>query len=189
MAQVYPETPAQKGGIRPGDVIFDINGQAIDSGVRLQGVVERLKIGESYAVTILRDGKRQSIDVRLEAMPGDFGRDAMAAAPEESSEPSPRSASSAKLGIDVTDLTAEVRRQLRLEESLSGVLVKSADPQGAAYAAGVRTGQIIQRVGTTEVTSVAEFETALSNASGEDGILLFVRTSAGSRFLVVHPNE
>ncbi len=189
ISDVFHGGPAQKGGLVAGDVILKVDGKRIKNGIELQGIVERLKIGQKYPVEILRDGKRQTIEVTLDAMPKQFGQRTIAQSPGSADPHQQETASSKKLGLEVTDLTPETRRQLGLDSSIQGVLVKTIDPQGPAFEAGVRQGHVIQRVGTTPVKSVAEFEEAIQKASGKEGILLFIRSRSGSRFLVVHPKE
>jgi serine protease Do len=187
VAQTFPSSPAKKAGLQSGDVILDINGQQVSSGVDLQGIVERLEIGKTYPVQILRDGERTSINVTLEEMPKQFAKAAPEAetpAPEE-----PQTAAAKSLGLEVSDLTPEIRKGLSLEEDVEGVVVTSVESGGPAAEKGISQGVIIQRVGTTPVKSAEEFNRAVEKASGENGILLLVRSGEATRFVVVEPTE
>ncbi|MFV0444901.1 MAG: Do family serine endopeptidase [Planctomycetaceae bacterium] len=189
VAQTFPDSPAQKAGIQPGDVILDVNEAPVDSGVALQGIVERLKIDTQYPIQLLRDGQRKSIPVRLEAMPEQFASSPARRSSNEAKPQPTESKASGVLGVEVAELTADVRQQLGLEEAVSGVVVTNVTPDGPAAEKGVNRGDVVERIGTTPVTSVAEFDAAVSKASGQNGILLLLRTSTGTRFVVVPPRS
>jgi serine protease Do len=67
--EVRPNSPAEKAGLSPGDVVLLLNGEKVTDPAALQGIVEQLTIGKSYPLEILRDGKRQTLTVTIEAMP------------------------------------------------------------------------------------------------------------------------
>jgi serine protease Do len=71
--QVFPNTPGQKGGLRKGDVITAIAGKPIGSTLKMQSVVADLPPGKATTVTVLRDGRAQTLRVTIEEQPGDFG--------------------------------------------------------------------------------------------------------------------
>lgn len=74
VAQVVPGTPAQKAGIRTGDVITKVNDQTITSAPQLRNAVRRAGVGKDIAITVQRDGNTKTLHVRLEAAPqGEFG--------------------------------------------------------------------------------------------------------------------
>jgi S1-C subfamily serine protease len=68
---------------------------------------------------------------------------------------------------------------------MEGALIAEVDPNGVAYAAGLRTGMLVLKVGKQEVKSAAEFDAAVKKQSLKDGVLLLVRTKAGNRFVVL----
>ena len=187
VAQTVGDGPAQQAGIRSGDVILDIGGQQVSNSVRLQGIVERLEIGKTYPVNLLRDGERTTIDVELAEMPEKFGRNQTSSSDDE--KPEPESSASERLGIDVADLTGDVRESLGLEDSVEGVVITSVDPTGPSAEKGVAVGEVVLRVGTTTVSSVADFNAALESTPGRTGVLLLLQSGRGTRFIVVEPRE
>lgn len=190
VGQTTPDGPAQAAGLKSGDIILDVNGQKVAGGTALQGIVERLDIGKSYPVHILRDGKRETVNVTVQEMPKKFAaaRSAEAAAPQEDKAPA-KTQSSEKLGLTVSDLTADLRKGLRIDDKVEGVVVTEVDEDGPAAEKGISQGDVIERVGTTTVSSAKDFEAAVSKASGGNGVLLFVRSGGSTRILVVHPRE
>lgn len=189
VSQTFASSPAQKAGLQPGDVILDINGVAVDSGVALQGIVERLEIDADCQVQVLRNGERVTVPVHLEAMPTEF---AGVPAPRSAERPrgkAPETTSSDLLGLAVAELTAEIRQQLELGDDVAGVVVTEVAEGGPAADKGVSRGDVIQRVGTTPVASVAEFDAAVAKAAGQNSILLLLRQGAGTRFVVISPRK
>ncbi len=73
MTEVRPNTPAAKAGLKPADVILDFAGKAVSSPRQLQGLVEMSKVGSSEPLTVLRDGKRMTLNVNCAEQPADFG--------------------------------------------------------------------------------------------------------------------
>lgn len=176
---VFPKSPADKAGLEPGDVILSVNGEKIVDPKQLQQVVERLDIGKPSHFQILREGKPQELAVTIEQMPADFGMAKHSEEPEEKSEQK-----FDNLGLELQDLTAELAKQLDLGE-LKGVVVVGVKEGSPAATYGVRQGDVIEKVGTTPVATVAEFEAAEQKLSLKDGIVLHIRTAEGKRFIIV----
>lgn len=185
VTQVMPGSPASNAELQPGDVILTLDGRNVDSPKDLQSIVERLEIGKSYALTVLRDGERVNLKIAVAEMPRDYGIAEVGPSGEKNGE-SPREQSFEELGIEITELTPEVAEQLGVKEA-KGVVITSVEPGSPADRNGLRTGQIIEKVGTQEVSSPEEFREALKGTSVEKGVLLLVRTpGAGTRFVVIN---
>ena len=103
---------------------------------------------------------------------------------ESSQSDAQRPAQFNELGIEVAPLTASVAEQLGLA-STEGVVVTSVAPGSPAAAAGIAESTVIVRVGKRPITNVDEFEAALEQESIDRGVLLLVRDSSGSHFIVV----
>jgi len=129
---------------------------------------------------VLRDGKQSTLTAvcRIESSAADTGSD----------RPAAETASSDfdKLGMRVGPLTDEVAKQLGMP-GVKGVVITSVDQGGPAARAGLTGGMVITEVRRTAVHSVKELETAIAKESTSAGVLLLVRTGAGSRFVVVKP--
>ncbi len=179
VSEVMPSTPAAAAGLQVGDVILAFAGRPVGEPRQLQEVVERSPIGSSQRVEILRDGKRLTLSVKLEALPEDYE---VASRPQGA--PGSTRYRNSDLGLGVTELTDQLARQLGFE-GLSGVVVSDVEPGGLAATAGVREGMLIMRVGKRPVKSVAEFREALQGESIEEGVLLLLRTADGNRFVVL----
>ncbi len=187
VAQVFPGSPSQKADVRPGDVIIDVGGSSVLNSVSLQGIVEQLAIGESYPVTVVRGGEQVVLQVQLEQMPDRYSRRTSSTAENGNARQAPTSAAAKTLGLEVAELSSEIRQSLSLADEVQGVVVTAVDPAGPAAEKNVAPGDVIERVGTTPVATVEEFNAAVSSGMGGRGLLLLLRHGEGTRFVVVQP--
>ena len=176
---VMPNSPAEKAGVEPGDVILKLNGQGITDPASLQGAVEQLSVGKSYPLEIIRDGKRQTLTTTIEAMPKSF---AVAESGEETDAPSDSKFD--KLGLDVRTLTKDLAKQLGTTAT-TGVVIAGVDERNVAALSGLKSGDLIEKVGGQAITTAEEYEKALAQSSKADGLVLHIRSTNGKKFFVV----
>ncbi|WP_280554610.1 DegQ family serine endoprotease [Halomonas sp. 25-S5] len=131
IADLDPEGPAARGGLQAGDVILEVNGEAVESASTLPRLIGRVSPGGEVALTLLRDGKRREETITV----GDWPDSEVSAANGQGEEPA-----SARLGIAVQPLEEAERRDLGIE---GGARVREVDPRGAAAQAGIRAGDIL----------------------------------------------
>jgi serine protease Do len=181
---VMPNSPAEKSGLEPGDVILKLDGQPVPDAPTLQGLVEQLTIGKSYPLEVIRDGKRTTLTVGVEAMPAKFSTRG-----ESSREATPKAVSYDDLGLQVSPLTKDLAKQLDLSANVTGVVVTGVKEDSAAANAGVQNGDVVERVGNTPVKTVEEFRKAVDAASLKDGVVLHLRNAEGKRYVIVKQTE
>lgn len=148
VAQVLENGPAAKGGLQVGDVILSMNGQPIVMSADLSHLVGSLKDGEKAKLEIIRNGKRQTLDVAVGPMPDDDADIAAGSSPEGSAE-----RNSNRLGVSVSDLTAEQKKTLELK---GGVVIKEVQ-DGPAAMIGLRPGDVISHLNNQAVASAKQF--------------------------------
>lgn len=146
VAQVLENGPAAKGGLQVGDVILSMNGQPIVMSADLPHLVGGLKDGEKAKLEIIRNGKRQNLDISVGALPDDDVD--IGAGTEGSAE-----RSSNRLGVSVADLTAEQKKSLELK---GGVVIKEVQ-DGPAAMIGLRPGDVISHLNNQAIGSAKEF--------------------------------
>jgi serine protease Do len=151
--------PAEKAGVKTGDVILSVNGKDVERSVQLPGVISAIKPGDSADVEVWRDGKTRTLAVKVE----EFQEETQKVANRDVEEP----AKADKLGLSVRPLGAEERKGAETEGYL---LVE--DVTGAAAKAGVRPGDVILGVNGKPVKSVAELKSATAGASKNVAILI-----------------
>jgi len=161
--------PADKAGIRHGDVVVEINGQPIRNNRELIDTISYLPVGSEVKLTILRDGKRQTVTARTEERPPDGeGADVESSSPEEPVRD--------KLGLSVQELTPELRRQYGLPESIRGVIVTFVKNVSPAGEANINEGDVISEVQGRRVNNIADFRAAVNNVRSGQRLRFYVTT-------------
>lgn len=161
---VQNDLPAQRAGLRIGDIVLSVNGTPIQDHIDLIARLANLRPNEEVTLGILRDGRRQNVDVRL----GEFPRPQVAeqAAPAPQGEPVEQ-----VLGFAVTELTPQLAQRAGYRGE-GGVVVASV-PQGAA-AGAVRQGEIILSVNGRRVRTPADVREAARSISPGSAVALTV---------------
>jgi serine protease Do len=180
VADVTAKSPAEKAGLKSGDLITEFNGKPVRDSRHLKLQVGQTAPGEKVAVKALRDGKIKSFEVTLKEIP----QSELAAKSDKSDSIS----EDALNGVTVGEIDAAARRQLSLPRDLKGALVTNVDQDSAAYEAGLRAGDIIQEINRKPVQN-AEEAVALSEKIIDKTTLLRVWSKGGSRFVVVDESK
>ncbi len=144
VAKVLPDTPAEKSGLKEGDVIIAFNGQDIGLSSELPQMIGRAKVGKKVPLTLLRDGKKMDIPFEVASLPDDEED-----SPEKAAEPDLNS-----LGVGLRNLNDQEKTQLKLE---GGVLVLRLADDGAAADAGLRANDVIVRLNNQTIKDTQEF--------------------------------
>jgi serine protease Do len=177
VGKVEDDSPAAKAGLESGDVVLKIDGKAVEGSPDLSRTIRAMRPGTKINLSVWRAGKVRDIPVVV----GELKEEAPAKAAKGGGKPE---AKTGKLGLAVTDLTAEQKKTMKIA---AGVLVEAAD--GAAAAAGISAGDVILRVNNTDVTNVKTFNEALAKVDSKKPVALLVRDENGTRFVPVRPEE
>jgi serine protease Do len=173
VASVVPGDPADEAGIKPHDIIIDINGEKVTTSRDLTARSANLTVGEKASVTVLRDGKNKTLTVKVGKRPV---RLADAGTPQHEKE--------TEYGFQVADLTPEMARRFNMFDD-KGVVVVGVNTDSKADKAGIQKGDLILEVNRQDVDSVGEFKKLIQSNRGVDGIdLLVKRMQAG--YVVIH---
>lgn len=176
VSDVSPGSGAAKAGIQPGDIILGYNGQPLQQASDLPPLVGMTKPGSKVPVEILRNGKKQTLQVTI----GEAKRDGNAVDNRSASSPAARSGSAA-LGLAVESIDSDTRKQLGLKPG-QGVVISDITGPVAAQA-GLRAGDVITMVNQRKIGSVAEFEAATGEVKAGSTVLLLVRRGEQSSFV------
>ena len=172
VSQVFEDDPADKAGIKVGDIILKVDGEAITSSRELSRMIAGLAVGKKARITLLRDGKELTRSVKLAKREDDRR---VARAEQEKSD---------DLGIEVTALTRETARRLGIDEAEKGVLVTEVEPGGKGERAGIRTADVIKEINRQQVRGLKAYTKLLGKiGDGDEFSLLIRRPNAG--FLVI----
>ncbi|MFW6076613.1 MAG: DegQ family serine endoprotease [Hyphomicrobiales bacterium] len=183
VADVTSGAPADEAGIEVGDVMLEFAGEAIDEQSRLPRLVADTEIGSTVPVTVWRDGEEVSLEITV----GDLSQSPGMAEADTQQPQSPDTDAQGGLGLQLAPLDPEVREQLGLDSDVSGVLVAGVQPNSVAAERGLRTGDLITRVGRQEVKAPEDVVEAVSQAQerGDETVLMLIRRDEASRFVAL----
>ncbi len=175
VSQVQPGSPSEKAGLQTGDVILSFNGDEVANSAALPPMVGASLIDHPAAVEILRQGKRQTVEVVIGALPEDASL-SMGGAGSHSVRGN-------RIGVKVRELTSEERDQLGLEAT-GGVLVDEVKA-GPAQEAGVRKGDVIQMINNVRLKDVADFKQQVKELPADKSVAVLVYRRHGPIFLAL----
>ena len=183
VASVEPNGPAAKAGIKQGDVIVRINGSDVTYDNTLSYVVANTPIGSSVPIELVRDGQRRTISATIAQRPSEAIVQARAgitpdAADDSADAKSPAAeATKASLGITLQPLTAQLRQQLKVPDTVKGVVIAGITPSSDAATNGLQRGDIILQINQKPTTTPTEAAAAVDAArkAGRDTVLMLVQ--------------
>ena len=181
VADVMPKSPADKAGLKSGDVITQFDGKAVVDSRRLRFQVAQTTPGTTVPVKVLRDGKVQTLEVAVKEMP----KDDLASNDRKDGE---NSSDEALNGVGVSELDSSTRQQMKVPANVKGALVTEVRPDSAAYEAGLRQGDVIQEINRKPV-STADDAVKLTENVKDKKVLLRVYSQGGSHYLVVDESK
>lgn len=181
VAEVSPDSPADKAGFASGDVILEVDGQEAKDYRHVTRLVGALAPGDKVSFKVIRDGKERTIKAKIGK------RDVNIAAVGQNQETAPDAEAEA-LGLRLGALTDDARRSIDADESLNGVLIMEVDPMSEAAQKGLRPGNVILKVGGANVSSPEDVSKAIGGAKngGSKSVLFFVHTGQTRRFVALN---
>jgi serine protease Do len=175
---VMSGTPADEAGIKVGDLILEINGAEVQDRDHLRLKISSLEPGASVELTVLRDGKKRTFNVRLGELSDD--EESARGTPEDSDAPS-----LGNLGLDVEPITSALRQRFELDPDIDGLLVTNVEPGTPASDAGLREGDIIIEAGNTEVPSISALREQIAGVEPGRTLLTKVHRQGANIFLAI----
>ena len=163
VSNVIEKSPAEKGGIKQGDVIIEFNGEKIGKVKELPAVVASTPPGKKVKVKVLREGKEVTLKVKIDKLKDEVEKDGNQIK---------------KMGMSVQKITPELARKLGLDAE-KGVLVSKVERGGPAYKGGIRRGDVIIQVNRKEIKNIADYSNAIDSLRpGETALILLIRRSS-----------
>jgi len=169
--------PADKAGIQPSDVILKFDDKDVESSAELPRIVAATKPGTKAKVQVWRKGERKDLTITV----GEIPDERTGKGPPQSRKPA--SAAIAKLGLAVSELTADQKRELNVA---GGVVVENAE--GPAAKAGIRRGDVIVAVGNQEVKSVEDLNRLLAPDDRARTVALLIKRGDASLYVPLRIN-
>lgn len=178
VARVEAGGPAEKGGIKVGDIILKFNGQDIQKSADLPRLVGSTAVGSKAIVTVWRQGQQKEIPVGIVALDDD-----KSARKPAVKKPAPEQAPNA-VGLHVSDLSEVQRKELDLT---GGVLVDASE--GVAARAGLRPGDLILQLNNVEVKDARQFNAMVAKLDPKKSAAVLVRRDETTQYVVIRPRQ
>jgi serine protease Do len=192
IAAVEPNGPARAAGLQQGDVVMKVNGIEVTPDNSLSYIVANTPIGSKVPVEVVRGGKRLTLTAGIGERPSEaalLGQPERNDTPEKNDNDQPGAEAARKsLGLTLQAMSPEIRQQLRLPDTVRGVVVAKVSPSSDAAEQGLQRGDIIVSVNQRPVASPQEAADVVAEArkAGRDTVLLFVqRGNTPGRFVGV----
>ncbi len=195
VAGVEPRGPAQGAGVKQGDVVVRVAGQEVTPDTTLSYIVANTPVGTTVPIEVIRDGKRVTLNARIVERPSEavlLGSADRDTSKDSATVTQPGTEAAQKsLGIGLQALTPEVRAQLRLPDTVQGVVIGRVDPSSSAAQEGLQRGDVILSINQRPVTTpqeAADVVGAARKANRDTVLLLVQRGNNPSRFVGVKVN-
>ena len=173
VADVVPDSPADKAGIKRGDVIIGYEGKPVKDMHALPRLVAETKVGNEVSLEVVRDGKKRPLQVTI----GELKAEAQA-------EPKATQESEVKLGMGLQELTPDLAKQMGMAGK-KGLIVTSVDRGGPAAEAGLMRGDVILEAAQKPVTQVSQFKDMATKLKSGEGLLLLIQRRDSTLFVVI----
>jgi serine protease Do len=171
VADVIPGSPAEKAGLKRGDIIVDYAGKAIEDSHDLPVKVAATPVDEEVKVAVLRDGVQKQLSVKV----GKLSSDAtlLAGSPESTK---------GRWGMQLHELSPQIEEHYGINAE-QGVAVVGVEPDSAAAEAGIHQGDVIVEVNRNAVKSIDDVQNSINQAKDKDRLLLLVQRQNGKFYI------
>lgn len=180
ISAVMPGDPADKAGIKTGDIIIEFNGKAIEEISQLPRAVAITPKGTKVKVKLLRDGKEITLFVTV----GEIADESVAVAETEKG-----TETESLLGITVKGITPGLAEQLGLKEKDTGVAISSVDNSSPAAMAGLRRGDIIREINRVPIKDMDDYRSVTGGLKAGENILMLIERGGGTFYLSIRIGE
>lgn len=171
VSQIYEGSPAEKSGLRVGDVIVEVDGKRVQDSQEVVREVLKKKVGEKIEFVVIREGRSTKVSVTTAPMPSE---------PEERKTVQPRM--EMWFDLKVRTLTPEIAGQLGTAKA-EGVVIEQVEEGSVAQDAGLQKGDVILEVNRQKIRNEADYQAAMQKARPDQGALFLVNRR-GSMFFV-----
>ncbi len=175
VSEVREDSPAEKAGLTPGDVIVQYENTAIEDSTSLQRQVTKTAVATNAKLKILRDGREQELAVTIGEQP-----ESMKTARADSD-----AGDHALAGLSVQELDRAAARELGVKPGVQGVLIAEVDPGSPASQAGLARGDVIREINKQPVRTVKDFERIAAALKKDEQALVLINRRGASLFVSV----
>ncbi|GBD99873.1 putative periplasmic serine endoprotease DegP-like precursor [bacterium BMS3Abin07] len=171
VSDVVEKSPAEKAGMKRGDLIVAYDGKKVKNTFGFRNMVAETPPGNSVDISVMRDGKETVLNVKIGELPEKLMSSASGEGP-------------ALKGITVRDLTPDIRERLGISEKVNGVVVSGVAPDSDAYGK-LMSGDIIREINRKTINNIGDYRKSLTESSGQKDILLLVYRKGAYIYLTI----
>ena len=171
ISEVSDNSPAEKGGLKRGDIIISLDGKKMKNGHILSLLVAETQPNTSVKVEIVRDGKEKTIEIMIGTMP------------QKTEGQLPEKATT--WGLTVQDITPELAQQLGLRPDEQGVIISDVQAETPAAEAGLHRGDVVKEVNHQGIHNLNEYNQALEKVKKSESMLLLIKRGSGTLYVVL----
>ena len=185
ISDVNEEGPSAAAGLKRGDVIVGFDGKEIKNVSQLRNMVARTIVGRSANVKVLRDGKEQTINVKIAERPSDemLAKKEPEKPPQETVKPPDNVLAS----LRVQNLDQATMNQLNIPTKTTGVLINHVEGGSPAESAGLQRGDVIQEVNREPVKSLEDYQRVSAKIKKDEMVVLLLSRQGNNLFVAVNP--
>lgn len=170
--KIFPDSPAEKAGMRDDDIITEFNGKQIKNVRELINLVSRSEVDKRVKIKVLRADKEVLLTVRIGKRPG------------EAVLTSQVTPSKTWKGIEVKDITSDIALRYNISQG-EGIVVSNVEKGSSGYWAGIRTGDVIYSINKKQVNSIEDFNNITNQI--KKGATVYIRTNRG--YITIKSND
>jgi serine protease Do len=185
IAGIDDKGPAKPAGLKAGDVILTFDGKDVKESRDLPAIVAATPVGKDVAIGVFRDGKEQTVTVKLGRLE-DTDKQAAANSQDDQTPAAPEVKSA--LGMSLSALSDDLRKKYSIKDTVKGVVVTDVDASSAAGSKGIKAGDIVTEINQEAVNAPADIAAKLKSMkdAGKKSALLLVSNGEGEvRFVAV----
>lgn len=177
IAELQSGSPAEKAGLKNGDVVLTVNDKKVNGPRELQLMIGSMAPGAKANLKLISDGQEKSVTVEL----GERPTKGLAAGKPTPSDDEPDVLD----GVTVADLDAESRKELKLPENATGVVIVQIDPDSPSAAAGIQKGDVVLEINRVPITDSKQAVEMSEKLKTEKKVLIRVQSHGKTRYAVI----
>ena len=174
VADVVAGSPAEKSGLKRGDIVQTLNGKPVENANQLSRSVAAMAPETKAAIDVIRDGKPVTVKLTIGTMPEE-------AEHKKGAAPSTESA----LGITVQNLTPEMAQKFGVDEKEGGVVITELAAGSPAAEAKLRPGDLIEEVNRQKIQNIRDWKQAIEKMKKGEPLLLLVKRGANTFYVAI----